>query len=153
MSGDTRSKRQVACHSALNRLHRLRHLGMVQYEADATKGARPYMWWSTRVVRDTPEELLRCFHVNYELDEMVGTQRSYAGCHTMILFAANSEDAEILFRQYISDNKLMLEGEEGDYTYGFEEIERARAVTKLDGFVGPSKWRPERKKDENGTVD
>ena len=89
---------------------------------------------------------LACFHVHYELDEMVGTQRSYAGVHEMILFADDREDAEKLFRQYISDNGLMLEGEEGEFTYEFEEIKFERAVTRISGFKGPSNWKQKKKR-------
>ena len=89
---------------------------------------------------------LECFHVHYELDEMVGERRAYAGTHSMILFADDREDAEVLFRQYISDNKLMLEGEEGEYTYEFERIKLERAVTRISGFTGPSEWKPKAKR-------
>jgi hypothetical protein len=77
---------------------------------------------------------MRTYYVEYELDEWVGKERSYAGPHTAVIHAKSPDDAYEVFCAYLRDNDLMLAE---DSSYGIHNIPQKRGMAKISGFVGP----------------
>ena len=79
--------------------------------------------WSTTLESD-----LRPYLVEYEVDEMIGSQLSYAGAKTILVMARDEEQVERLLKKHLARKKHMLIE---NSTYSISAVPRRAGVTEV----------------------
>lgn len=75
---------------------------------------------------------LRLFHVEFEANEMVEMQVSYAGPFNWVVQAKDQEHAERLFLKQLKSKGLFLENPDGEsHAYTINTIPRRIGVTEM----------------------
>lgn len=76
---------------------------------------------------------LRTFYIEFEANETVEGQCSYAGPKVWVALAASESHAEELFRARLKKNGLFLENEDGEeaHQYSIHSIPRRAGITEV----------------------
>jgi hypothetical protein len=88
-----------------------------------------------RLVHDPKAvESLKPFQIDCEIDGFVGTHRNYEGPFTLLVWAADHEDAKSLLFEFLEENGKVLSDPE-DCSYQIHTVKIARGVTVWSGMM------------------